>query len=121
MVASDAVGHHFADTLSPAFNGYSGASGGVIDGFAATVQALLKGRAVFAEVVQFAGVTGDFLRTEGSSKGSCHFADFMRVVGESLPVGIGLVVGGMGVVGCGPGFLRIGCGYGKPPRGAVCC
>ena len=56
MVASDAVGHHFADALPPAFNGNSGASGGVIDRFAAAVQALLKGRAVFAEVVQLAGV-----------------------------------------------------------------
>ena len=38
MVAGDTVGHHFADALSPAFNGYSGASGGVIDGFAATIR-----------------------------------------------------------------------------------
>ena len=42
-------------------------------------------------------IAGDFLRAEGGSKGGCHFADFMRVVGEGLPAGMGLVVGGMGV------------------------
>ena len=121
MMPRNAKCHQLANHISPAFNGDFGAGGGVIDGITAAVQALLKGRAVFAKVVQLAGVTGDFLRAEGGSKGGCHFTDFMRVVGEGLPVGMGLVVGGMGVVGCGHGFLRIGCGYGKPPRGAVCC
>ena len=73
----------------------------------ATTQAVLEGVAVFAEVVQEAGVAGDFRRTEGFGKLGGQRGDVFGVAFQGLPVAFRAVFGGVGVVG-GHGALRLG-------------
>ncbi len=62
MMSGDAKRHQLADDL-PAFNGNFRASRGVINP-PTTVQTGVEVRAVFVEVVQLSGTTGDVLRAE---------------------------------------------------------
>ena len=106
MVAGDAVRHQFAGH-APAGGGFFRAGGGVIDALRRTGKAQLEGVAVFAEVVQEAGVAGDVGGAEGFGELGCERGDVFGVAFQGLPVALRAVFGGVGVVG-GHGALRLG-------------
>ena len=79
----------------------------MIDALRRTGKAQLEGVAVFAEVVQEAGVAGDVSGAEGFGELGGKRGDVFGVVFQGLPVALRAVFGGVGVVG-GHGALRLG-------------
>ena len=106
VVPGDAIRHQFAHQF-PAGDGFFGASGGVIDALRRTGKAQLEGVAVFAEVVQEAGVAGDVGGAEGFGELGGKRGDVFGVAFQGLPVALRAVFGGVAVVG-GHGALRLG-------------
>ena len=101
-----AIRHQFAHQL-PAGDGFFGTSGGVIDALRRTGKAQLEGVAVFAEVVQQAGVAGDVGGAEGFGELGGKRGDVFGVAFQGLPVALRAVFGGVAVAG-GHGALRLG-------------
>ena len=79
----------------------------MIDALRRTGKAQLEGVAIFAEVVQEAGVAGDVGGAEGFGELGGKRGDVFGMVFQGLLVALRAVFGGVGVVG-GHGALRLG-------------
>ena len=99
MVPRNAERHHLAQPHAPAFNRDFRARRGMVHPLRVAVQTFVKQRRILAHVVQQPSGAGNFLRAEIRGKARRHPSHIARVAFHRLPMFVGQVSGGVGVVG----------------------